>query len=77
MRSNRSKVDQIARAQRDGKVTGRFPPAALLAFVLHTAAVWALTPDELTSVIGPTGPEVRYGLVRDAVQALLSLPVDG
>lgn len=73
VRSNQTKVDQIARAQQEGTLTRDYPAAVLLALVLHTAALWASAPDELASVIGPTGPETRHRLVRDAVQALLSV----
>ncbi|MDA0565880.1 TetR family transcriptional regulator [Streptomonospora sp. S1-112] len=72
VRSNQTKVDQIAAAQREGRLTTHYPPGVLLALVLHTAAVWASTPDELAGVIGPTSPETRHRLVHDAVRALLS-----
>lgn len=72
VRSDQAKVDKIARAQRAGTLTRRYPPGVLLALVLQTAALWAATHDELTSVIGPTEPETRHRIVRDAVEALLS-----
>lgn len=72
IRSNRTKIDQIAQAQQEGKLTTRYPAGVLLALVLQTAALWASAPDELADAIGPIESEARYRLVREAVSALLS-----
>ncbi|MGC4935327.1 TetR family transcriptional regulator [Gordonia sp. DT30] len=70
--SSRHKVDEIARAQADGRLTRRYPPAVLLALVLQLAAVWTDLTDELSAVADLPGPRKRASLVREAVTALLS-----
>jgi AcrR family transcriptional regulator len=70
--SNQAKIDEIARAQDDGLLTRRYPAGALLALVIHTAALWADMPAELAACVKVADGETRAGLVRDAVRALLA-----
>jgi AcrR family transcriptional regulator len=69
--SNRDKIARIARAQADGQLSSRYPPAELLALILHTAAFWtAITPD-FEALLGSTSRAHRRQVVIDTVAALV------
>ncbi|WCO66265.1 TetR family transcriptional regulator [Iamia majanohamensis] len=66
----RARVDTIAAAQREGRVSDRYPPDVTLMLVHHIATVWASAPAELDLAGAPTSWS-RPGLVADAVERLL------
>lgn len=69
--SNKQKIDAIAAAQADGRLSTRYPPAVLLALVLHLSAFWETVQPELASTLD-VDDDGRAQLVRDAVRALLA-----
>lgn len=67
----RARVDIIAAAQREGRVSGRYPADVTLMLVHHIAAVWASAPAEL-DLVSPAASWSRAGVVADAVARLLA-----
>lgn len=68
--SNKAKIEAIAAAQAEGRISARYSPAVTLALVLHMSAFWETIQPELASTVSIDEDE-RIRLVRDAVSALL------
>ncbi|MFI6759237.1 TetR family transcriptional regulator [Micromonospora sp. NPDC050417] len=69
--SNRHKIDEIARAQRDGLLPTRYAPVDLLALIVHLAALWTATTPEYATLVVTHSRAHRRTIVTDAVAALL------
>ena len=68
--SNEDKVGRIATAQRERKVTGAYPPVALLGLVRSTAMVWHTQIPELASLFPASRHDRREMVVRVIGQIL-------
>ncbi|GII57132.1 TetR family transcriptional regulator [Planotetraspora thailandica] len=73
--SNKSKLEKIERAQREGLVPAHYAPVELLTLVIATAGAWASVNPELGSD-APADRERRRVVVVDAVRRLLGTPED-
>jgi AcrR family transcriptional regulator len=72
MKSNRDKVDAIARAQQSGQLPSHIAAADLLALVLALAAMWtSITPEFIELIAGHTAAD-RRRVITDAVAAVLA-----
>ncbi|MFK3982381.1 TetR family transcriptional regulator [Micromonospora sp. NPDC050397] len=65
------KIDAIRRAQADGILPTHYTPDALLALILHIAALWTTTSPEFNAATAPCPPDQRRDIVADAVRRLL------
>jgi AcrR family transcriptional regulator len=70
--SMRAKIEAIARAQQDGRVSARFAASDLLALVLNLAALWSMASPEFSVILLDHSPAHRRRVVVDAVAALLA-----
>lgn len=64
------KVDLIAKAQEDGVLPKRFPPAVLLGLVLHVSATWTEANPEFPGELPDA--DARYEYVAEAVRRLIA-----
>ncbi|GAA4572501.1 TetR family transcriptional regulator [Planotetraspora kaengkrachanensis] len=69
--SNTTKLEKVARAQRDGVVPDRYSPAEILTLVIATAGAWASVTPELGKN-APADRARRRWTVVDAVRRLLA-----
>lgn len=69
--STRAKVEQIASAQADGRVSSRYPAGVLLTAILHVAAMWATTSPEVISAVRRPSADARRRIVEQIVRDLL------
>jgi AcrR family transcriptional regulator len=72
VKSNRDKVDVIARAQRSGQLPSHIAAAGLLALVLALAAMWTSITPEFTELIAGHTAADRRRVITDAVAAVLA-----
>ncbi|MCS7484774.1 TetR family transcriptional regulator [Umezawaea endophytica] len=66
---NRTRLDEVARAQADGVLADHYPPAALLALVQAVSTSWSSMNPEF-EVFAPADRERRRAAVVDAVRRL-------
>ena len=72
VQSTRSKADEIAKAQAEGRVSDRFEARVLLALITHLAAFWAMSSPDVLAVMNASAAKQRRRIVRDAVACLLA-----
>jgi AcrR family transcriptional regulator len=70
--STRSKADEIAQAQADGRLPDRFEARVLLGLIIHLAAFWAMSSPDVLAVVNVSAAKRRRQLIRDAVASLLA-----
>lgn len=70
--SVREKINAIRSAQESGAIPTRFRPEALLALLLHTAALWSMSSPDVLAAIGERDADENLDTVRKAVTQLLS-----
>ena len=72
VKSTRSNVEAIAKAQSDGLVPKRFDAGVLFGLIIHIAALWGLSSPDVLAVVAVADPERRNQIVRSTVAALLA-----
>jgi AcrR family transcriptional regulator len=70
--STRAKVEEIAKAQAEGRIADRFDARVLLGVIIHLAAFWSMSSPDVLAVMGVSSAKRRREVVRDAVESLLS-----
>jgi AcrR family transcriptional regulator len=70
--STKSKVDAIAKAQAEGRLSSRFEPRVLFGLIIHLAAFWIMSSPDVLAVMDVTGANKRRRIVRDAAASLLA-----
>jgi AcrR family transcriptional regulator len=70
--STRSKADEIAQAQADGRLPDRFEARVLLGLIIHLAAFWATSSPDVLAVVNVSAAKRRRQVIRDAVASLLA-----
>lgn len=70
--SVKEKINAIRSAQEQGTIPTRFSPEALLALLLHTAALWSMSSPDVLAAIGKRDGKENLDTVRAAVEQLLS-----
>jgi len=70
--SLRDKVDAIERAQAEGVLPTHYAAEAVLALILHLAALWTATSPEYAVATRPASRQERRDIVVDAVRRLLN-----
>ena len=72
VRSTRSKADELARAQAEGRVSDRFDARVLLGLIIHLAAFWVGSNPDVLAVVNVSAAKRRRQTVHDAVACLLA-----
>jgi AcrR family transcriptional regulator len=70
--STQSKVDEIAKAQADGRVSDRFDARVLLGMIIHLAAFWVTSNPDVLAVMHISAAKRRREIVQNAVAALMT-----
>jgi AcrR family transcriptional regulator len=69
--ATKTKIDLIAQAQADGRVSSRYPADVLLTALLHVSAMWSVTNPEVVSASKPLSADTRQRVVMQIVRDLL------
>jgi AcrR family transcriptional regulator len=69
--ATKAKIELIAQAQADGRVSSRYPADVLLAALLHVSAMWSATNPEVVSASKPLSADARQSVVMQLVRDLL------
>ena len=72
VKASKAVIAEIAQAQADGRLSGRYPADVLLHAVLHIAALWATTSPAIPWAQKPPSPAARRRIVTQMVRDLLA-----
>jgi AcrR family transcriptional regulator len=71
--ATKAKIEEIDRAQADGRLSSRYPATVLLTAILHIAAMWATPSPEVISAARRPSADAQRRIVEQIVRDLLDV----